>query len=198
MLGCNSSSSLPLLNRKQLKKSFSCHSVENKVWSKPKVTFSMLPPTSCSSTPQARKRKWFRKSWASETGNGLCFYLATSCPGGEEQTAAVHSFSQWKWNEGDMCSSWEHELGPVPGTRRSLIFSLSAHSMLISTEETSFSFLRPKRRSKCWLTSLARLTFPSWPFSRAASCPSLSWRNSFDKVLGPVWKSLPPCTPKQN
>lgn len=91
-----------------------------------------------------------------------------------------------------MCSSWGHELGPVPGTKRNFIFDLSAHCMLISTEETSFSFLPPKRRSQSWLTSLDRVTLPSWPLSRPASCPSLSWRNSFDKVLGPVWKSPSP------
>lgn len=158
----------------------------------------MLPPTSCSSTPQAHKRKWFRKSWASETRKCAALISVSLMP--------------WRWGADNCCpqlltvkvewgrhvSSWEHELGLVPGTRRSLIFSLSAHYMLISTEETSFSFLPPKRRSQCWLPFLDRVTLPSWPLSRAASCPSLSWRNSFNKVLGPVWKSPSPCSPKQN
>lgn len=53
----------------------------------------------------------------------------------------------------------------MPGTR-SFIYSWSTHSVLISTEETSFSFSPPERRSQRWLTSLDRVTLPSWALSR--------------------------------
>lgn len=109
-----------------------------------------------------------------------------------------YAFWQWKWNEGGLCPTWRQELGPMPGTGRSFILSLGTYYMLISTEETSFSFLHRKRWSQCWLRSLDGLRLPSWPASRPASCPSLSWRHSFDKVLGPLWKSLFFCSPKKN
>lgn len=49
---------------------------------------------------------------------------------------------------------------------KSFIYSWSTHSVLISTEETSFSFSPLERRSQHWLTSLDGVTLPSWPLSR--------------------------------
>ena len=70
-----------------------------------------------------------------------------------------------KVSEGVICPSGGQELRPVPGTR-SFIYSWCTHSLLISTEETSFSFSPLKRRSQRWLVSLDRVTLPSWPLSR--------------------------------
>ena len=70
-----------------------------------------------------------------------------------------------KVREGGICPSGGQEFRPMPGTR-SFIYSWCTHSLLISTEETSFSFSPPKRRSQCWLVSLDRVTLSSWPLSR--------------------------------
>ena len=70
-----------------------------------------------------------------------------------------------KVSEGVICPSGGQELRPVPGTR-SFIYSWCTHSLLISTEETSFSFSPLKRRSQRWLVSLDGVTHPSWPLSR--------------------------------
>lgn len=58
--------------------SFNCHSSENSLI-EAKVMFSMLSPTSSSSTSQAHKRKPFRKSWASKS---------QKCAG---------NFLSWRW-----------------------------------------------------------------------------------------------------
>lgn len=118
------------------------------------MTFSMLSPTSLTSSP---KRKGFRKpsKWNPE----MCF--AYIWPPHALEVRDRQGFWQWKWNEGGLCPSSGQELGPMPGIGRSFIFSLNTCYMLISTEETSFSFLPPKRRSQCWLRSLDRVNFPT-------------------------------------
>ena len=140
--------------------SFSCHSSESSLIAA-KMMFSVLSPTSGSSTSQAHNRKPFRKSWASKSQK------------------RAGSFLSWRWGpnkcyprllivkvrEGGICPRGGQEFWPMPGTR-SFIYSWCTHSLLISTEETSFSFSPPKRRSQRWLVSLDRVTLSSWPLSR--------------------------------
>lgn len=127
-------------------------------------------------------------------GNMLCLHLAALCLGGEGQTGLLTV----KVEGGRARSQLGAGVRACARHREKFYFFPWAHTnMLISTEETSFSFLPPMRRSQCWLPSLDGVTLPSWPLSRPASCPSLSERNSFDKALGPIWKSFSRALPNK-
>lgn len=122
------------------------------------MTFSMFPPTSCSSTPPAHKRKSFRKSWASETRKCAGSLLPWS--GG--QTTALQGFGQWKWSERGICLSWGQELRPVPGTR--VLFIPGAHTLCLSLlRKPAFPSHLPKGGASTGSRPWMGLHFPAGP-----------------------------------